>query len=87
MIDGGTSAAMVDAAGDQRGGEFGAVALARHRFGHGARQHRDVGGRRPGHAGEEHRKHRRHLGQAAAHMPHQGLRQFRDTNDDVGGGH
>lgn len=73
--------------GDQGGGERRMITLPSHGAGHGAREDRDIGGRRSGHAGEEHRKHGGNLRQPATDMADQRLRQIGDPNNDVGRGH
>ena len=69
--------------GDERRREGLVVALPAHLRPDGARQHRDVGGRRAGDAGEEHREHRHDLREAAAEMADERLGERDHAVGDV----
>ena len=69
------------------GGERPVIAFLVHIARDGAAQHRHVGGRRTGDAGEEHAEQRHHLGQSAAQMTDEGLRQADHAMRNVGRRH
>ncbi len=69
--------------GDERRSESTVVSLAVHLRPNRAREHRDVGGRRPRNAGKEHAEQRHDLGQPAPQMSDHALRKADHAHGNI----